>query len=317
MKRYLVTGGAGFIGSSIVKNLILNGYSVKVLDNLSRGNLTKLAEVKGQFEFISADIRDSKRVINASKDCDGIIHLAYVNGTKFFYSKPNLVLDIGIRGMISVIDAGRTNKISELYLASSSEVYQTPTIIPTPEDIQLVIPDPYNPRFSYGGGKILSELMAIHMGAKLFKKIVIFRPHNVYGPDMGEEHAIPEFIRRMIFLKKNNGKKFEIQGTGNETRSYIFIEDFSDALLTLIKKGRNLNTYNIGTQDEISSKNLAKKIASIVNIDINIAAGKLQKGSTLKRCPDTTKIKALGFMPKTNLTDGLKKTYLWYNNELK
>ena len=90
-----------------------------------------------------------------------------------------------------------SNKIKELYLASSSEVYQTPQKIPTDESESLKVPDIYNPRYSYGGGKILTELMGIHYGRKYFKKLIIFRPHNVYGSSMGNEHVIPEFINRM------------------------------------------------------------------------------------------------------------------------
>ena len=99
-----------------------------------------------------------------------------------FYTKPVLTLDIAMKGIINVIDLCIKNRIRELYLASSSEVYQTPDKIPTDESEPLRIPDVFNPRYSYGGGKILTELMGIHYGKKYFKKLVIFRPHNVYGP---------------------------------------------------------------------------------------------------------------------------------------
>lgn len=308
-KRYLVTGGAGFIGSALVKSLLQDGHSVVVLDNLQRGALTKLSDVKNEFEFVSADIRDEGKVVKAAKGCDGIIHLAYVNGTKFFYSNPDLVLDIGIKGMLSVLSAGEKNNISELFLASSSEVYQNPASVPTPEEVQLVIPDPYNPRFSYGGGKILAELMSIHMGKKIFKKVIIFRPHNVYGPDMGEEHVIPEFIRKIATL---HGTKLQIQGSGKETRSYIFIDDFAKGFMIILKKGKNMNTYNIGTQNEVSSKQLAQLIAKLLQKNITVIPGELKKGSTPKRCPDISKLKALGFSEKVSLNEGLNKTIEWY-----
>ena len=120
----------------------------------------------------------------------------------------------------SFIDACINNKIGELHLASSSEVYQTPKSIPTDEKESLKIPDIYNPRYSYGGGKILTELMGIHYGKKFFNRLIIFRPHNVYGPKMGNEHVIPEFIKK---FKKLKNKNFKIQGSGNEIRSFIFI----------------------------------------------------------------------------------------------
>jgi len=314
MKKYLVTGGAGFIGSAIVKELLAQGHDLKVLDSLSRGKLSKLKEVKGKFEFVKCDIRNTNRVVKAANGCDGIIHLAYVNGTKFFYSNPDVVLDIAVNGMLSIIEAGKKNKISELFVASSSEVYQNPQIIPTPEKVPLIIPDPYNPRYSYGGGKILSELMAIHNASSCFKKVVIFRPHNVYGPAMGEEHVIPELIRKIQRMKKKKLTNLPIQGTGKETRSYVYIDDFVKQFLLILRKGKNLETYNLGTQNEIASEKLAKKIANLEGVDAKIIPGDLRKGSTPRRCPDISKIKGLGFVEKFSLEKGLKKTIDWYNN---
>ena len=151
---------------------------------------------------------------------DEVHHLAFVNGTEFFYSQPELVLDVGVRGMVNVIDACRKNNVGTLVLASSSEVYQTPPKVPTAEDAPLSIPDPLNPRYSYGGGKLISELMAINYGRKFFERVLIFRPHNVYGPDMGWEHVIPQFalrLHRLAQAQKSGALRFEIQGTGEET----------------------------------------------------------------------------------------------------
>ncbi len=153
----------------------------------------------------------------ALKNTDAVIHLAYINGTKYFYSKPVLILDVAVKGILNIIEACIKNKVKELYLASSSEVYQTPNKIPTDELEALKIPDIFNPRYSYGGGKILSELMGIHYGKKYFKKLVIFRPHNVYGPDMGREHVIPEFINRFKTFKEK-----EIYNSRYRKRNKIF-----------------------------------------------------------------------------------------------
>jgi len=196
-KRYLVTGGTGFIGSALVKALVNAGHSVKVLDNNIRGNVKSLESVKDQIEMVQVDIRDSKAVEDACSDIDGVIHLAYINGTEYFYTKPELVLDVGVKGMINVIDACMKKGIKELIVASSSEVYQSPSQIPTPETVPLIVPDPLNPRYSYGSGKIISEMLTINFGRKNFDRAVIFRPHNVYGPAMGWEHVIPQFALRM------------------------------------------------------------------------------------------------------------------------
>ena len=224
--------------------LIKKNYKVRVFDNNSRGSIRKINSIKNKIKFIKGDIRNKELLNKAMKNTDAVIHLAYVNGTKYFYSKPVLILDIAVRGILNVIEGCLKNNIKELYLASSSEVYQTPNKVPTDEKEILKIPDIFNPRFSYGGGKILTELMGAHYGKKYFKKLIIFRPHNVYGPNMGNEHVIPEFIKRFKFLK---GKKFKIQGSGNEIRSFIYIEDFLQAFNLLLNKGKHLNIYNIGT----------------------------------------------------------------------
>ena len=146
--------------------------------------------------------------------------------------------------------------------------------------------------------------MGINLGRKFFKKLIIFRPHNVYGPDMGKEHVIPEFIDR---FKKLKGKKFKIEGTGKEIRSFIYIEDFVNALELIIKKGKHLNIYNIGTSEGILIRDLAFKISKILNKKIILKKTYLKKGGTKIRIPDIKKIKKLGFKPQYNLIKGVKK----------
>jgi nucleoside-diphosphate-sugar epimerase len=207
-KTFLVTGGTGFIGSNICELLIKKNYNVKIFDNNSRGSLNKIKRYKNKIKFIKGDIRNQASLNKALKNTDAVIHLAYINGTKYFYSKPILILDVAIKGTINILESCIKNNIKELYLASSSEVYQTPNKVPTDELESLKVPDIFNPRYSYGGGKILTEIMGAHYGKKYFKKLVIFRPHNVYGSDMGNEHVIPEFINRFKSMK---GKYFKIQ----------------------------------------------------------------------------------------------------------
>jgi nucleoside-diphosphate-sugar epimerase len=218
-----------------------------------------------------------------------------------------LILDIAIKGILNIIEACIKNRVKELYLASSSEVYQTPLKIPTDEQEPLKIPDIFNPRYSYGGGKILTELMGVHYGKKYFKKLIIFRPHNVYGPDMGSDHVIPEFIKRFKTLKR---KKFKIQGTGNEIRSFIYIEDFIDAFKLILKRGKHLNIYNIGTSEKIKIKELAFRLSRIFKKKIILKKTPLARGGTKVRIPDINKIKKLGFKSKFSLDKGLKKILL-------
>lgn len=316
LKKYLVTGGAGFIGSALVQRLVKEGYRVRVLDNDSRGSVDKLGEAAEKIEIVHGDIRDAETVRSACKGVDSVCHLAYINGTEFFYTKPEVVLDVGVKGIVNVIDGCIKEGIRELILASSSEVYQTPLKIPTDETEPLSIPDPLNPRYSYGGGKIISELMTINYGRKHFDKVVIFRPHNVYGPDMGWEHVIPQFVLRMKEIcKGNEGKriKFPIQGTGKETRAFVFVDDFIDGLMLVLEKGEHMNIYNIGTMDEISIKQVAIEVGKYFGKGVKIIPGKEAKGGTKRRCPDITKLKKLGYEPRVSFEKGLKITAKWYD----
>ncbi|MGB8216490.1 MAG: SDR family NAD(P)-dependent oxidoreductase [Candidatus Methanoperedens sp.] len=315
-KKYLVTGGTGFIGSALVRRLVKEGACVRIIDNDSRGASERLKDVAHSVEIFRADIRDANAVQNACNGVDSVIHLAYVNGTEFFYKKPELVLDVGVKGMMNVIDGCIKNGIKELILASSSEVYQTPPRIPTDEAVPLSIPDPLNPRYSYGGGKIISELMAINYGRKHFDRVVIFRPHNVYGPDMGWEHVIPQFVVRMKQLCKDKHEKqikFPIQGTGKETRAFVFIDDFIDGLILVLEKGEHLGIYHIGTMEEIPVENVAIETGKYFGKEVIIVPGELAKGGTLRRCPDITKLKNLGYRPKIPFREGLKITAKWYD----
>ena len=200
LKTYVVTGGTGFIGSALVQRLVREGHRVRVLDDNSRGAARGWADAACAVELFTGDIRDADAVKQAIRGADCVCHLAYVNGTEFFYTKPELVLEVAVKGMVNVLDACVEHGVREFVLASSSEVYQTPPVVPTPENVPLSVPDVLNPRYSYGGGKIISELMLINYGRKVFDRAMIFRPHNVYGPDMGWEHVIPQFVMRMQAL---------------------------------------------------------------------------------------------------------------------
>ena len=303
-KKYLVTGGSGFIGSNICKLLLELDQDVVVYDNNSRNDKNNLEAILRDVTFIKGDIRDKKKLFSAASKVDSVIHLAYINGTKYFYSKPDLVLDVAIKGLINIFDACKKFKIREFYLASSSEVYQTPNKVPTNEKEPLKVPDVHNPRYSYGAGKIISELVAINYGKKFFKKMVIFRPHNVYGPNMGNEHVIPELINKFKKLKNN---KIKIQGSGKEIRSFIHIDDFIQALELIIKKGKHLNIYNIGTQEKITIRNLVKLISKLIGENVKISSSSLMQGSTKIRLPDIKKIKKIGFKQTIDLHEGIDR----------
>jgi nucleoside-diphosphate-sugar epimerase len=314
MRNVLITGGAGFIGAAVVRRLVADGCKVRVLDNLTRGASRRLSSVEHDIDFIQADVRDPSAVAHACAGIDCVMHLAYVNGTRFFYEQPGLILDIALRGMLNVIDGCRLHGVGELVLMSSSEVYQTPPRTPTAEDVPLIVPDPLNPRYSYGGGKIACELMAINYGRTGFRRVVIVRPHNVYGPDMGFEHVIPELTLRMRELPQGPvPAAFQIQGSGREARAFVHIDDFVDGFMLCAQQGAHLGIYHVGTQEEVEIADLARLIARALSRAVEIRPGELTAGSTVRRCPDIGRVGALGYRPRIRLAAGLPAVVGWYD----
>ncbi|MBF0284275.1 MAG: SDR family NAD(P)-dependent oxidoreductase [Magnetococcales bacterium] len=313
-RRFLVTGGSGFLGSALVKGLLTAGCAVRVLDDNSRGRPRRLTEVMRDVEFRHGDVRDAAAVDQAVQGVDGVCHLAYVNGTEFFYTMPDVVLEVAVKGMVHVMDACRRHGVEELYYASSSEVYQTPPLVPTDESAPLSVPDPRNPRYSYGGGKILGELMALHYGRSYLRRTVIFRPHNVYGPDMGWEHVLPQFITRLWDLREMNVHPlpFPIQGTGQETRAFVHVDDFIQGLLLLIERGEHQGIYHIGHDREIAIADLARLTAQCFGREIDLIPGPAAPGGTLRRCPDISRLRALGYQPRRSLEEALPEMVRWY-----
>ncbi len=321
-----ITGGAGFIGFSLANYLSKKkNNKIIIIDNLIRSNKTKkIIETKGNIKFYKTNIKNQNQLIKNLKYCDIVIHLAAINGTENFYTIPDEIIDVSSKGIINVVEACKRNNIQKLLIASSSEVYNNPIVIPTDEKVPLIIPDVMNPRFSYSGGKIFSELYSIHYASIYIKDVIIFRPHNVYGPDMGTKHVIPEFILK--FLKQNQNKKniLIVKGDGNQIRSFIYIDDFLRAIDLLLKKGKT-GIYNIGNNKPVKIIELINIIASKMDVSFSLKKISKPRGDILKRIPNIKKIKKIGFKNKLSLSKGLDKTISWYkknynkikkNNEL-
>jgi nucleoside-diphosphate-sugar epimerase len=312
---YLVTGGSGFLGSNLVKALVDAGRKVRVLDNNFRGSQSKLGDYMQRVEFVEGDIRDRAVVDKAVKGVDVLCHLAFINGTRYFYEQPVLVLDVGVRGTLNVLESAVAQGVREFVYASSSEVYQTPATVPTDESIPMMIPDPRNARYSYGGAKLIGEIMTFNYGRGKFQRTVVFRPHNVYGPDMGFEHVIPELairLRRLANAQPSGVLDLTIQGEGHETRAFCEVRDFTRGLLAIVDRGEDQNVYHIGTNEEVSIRQLCAAIGKELGREIRIVPSEVRAGGTPRRCPDIGKLQKLGYTPELPLAKGLKDSVAWY-----
>lgn len=316
--RYLCTGGAGFIGSALVKELARRGHDVVVLDDMSRGRPDRLSGVR--CEIRHGDVRDPEVVYQAMQGCERVLHLAFIQGTQTFYAEPRLILDVALRGILNVLEGCRVTGCRDLLLVSSSEAYETPPVWPTPETVPLVVPDPLNPRYSYGGGKIASELAALAwQRTGILDRLVIVRPHNIYGPDMGTHHVIPEFCERMNELTSrypDGPIPFPIQGSGQETRSFCYISDcVAQFMLMLDAAPAGAAIYHMGTMDERTVTDVAYGVARRYFREIKIEPGILPKGSPSRRLPDIGKLVALGYDgPQVSFGQGLAWTADWYRS---
>ncbi len=315
--KILVTGGSGFIGAALVKRLVAAGHQVRVLDDNSRGRPRRLADVTADIEFIAGDVRDAEAVDRATRGVEAVAHLAFVNGTEFFYKKPKLVLEVGVKGALNTLDSAARHGVARYWLMSSSEVYQTPPEVPTDESAPFFIPDPLNPRYSYGGGKLISELLALNYGREDFEQVVVVRPHNVYGPDMGWEHVIPQLTLRAadaVAAQPSGEVPFPIQGDGSQTRAFCYIDDFTDGCFLAFTKGDHRGIYHVGTQEEVTIRHLAESVVRQFGREPRIVPGDLPEGGTPRRCPDIGKVAALGYRPRFDLAAGLAPTVSWYRD---
>jgi len=313
--RILVTGGAGFIGSALCARLAQAGHEVRVLDDMSRGNPERLRGVR--CTVFHGDVRNADDVLTAMHGCDTVAHLAYLQGTQTFYAEPRAVLDVALRGILNILRGCEVTGTSDLLLVSSSEAYQVADQVPTPETVPLSVPDPMNARYSYGGGKIASELAVLAwQRAGVLDRAIIARPHNIYGPDMGREHVLPEFCIRMNRLTAEQPEgviDFPIQGTGQETRSFCYIDDATDQLALLLAHAHT-GIWNVGTMDEWSIEDVAYAVGHCYGRQVKIIPGRLPQGSPPRRLPDMAKTRDLAGaqLAVTPWDEGLAATVAWY-----
>ncbi len=320
-KKILITGGAGFIGYHLSKLLAGQGHNVTIADNFFRSkhdeDLSALLAMPN-VKLVTADLTKPESWDQLGGGYDCVYHLVGINGTKFFYEIPHEVLRIGVLTTVNALEwfRGTNSKPgAKILYTSSNEAYASGfdlgiVPIPTQEQVPLVIADPYNPRWSYGGQKLIGELFFINYSRAYNFRMSIVRPHNFYGPRAGYEHVIPEVIGRVA----RKVEPFPVFGA-DDRRSFCYIADAAEAIQKVMESDTtDGGTYHIGTTEEIGIKNLIEKIFDIIGwrpaaLDIKNSP----EGSVKRRLADVSKIKKdTGWEAATPLEDGLRATVAWY-----
>lgn len=306
----LVTGGRGFIGARLVADLLNQSAEVRVLDDGSRGD----AELPAEVDSIDGDVRDAEALREACRGVEAVAHLAAVQGTQNFYEIPDAVLDVNLRGVLNVAQACAAEGVRRLVFSSSSEVYGIPTEFPTPESAPLVVPEPTNPRWSYGASKIAGELVVTHTARRHGFEYVILRYHNVYGPAMGWDHVVPQFISRLI-----RDEEFTVQGDGSQRRAFCYVDDaVAPTTAALTTDAAANGTFNVGNPaEEHSINDLIALLERVTGRTIHPRYVPFEQAGTDRRVPDVSRAeRVLGLSPEISLEQGLRRTYDWYARQL-
>lgn len=317
-KKVLVTGGAGFIGSHVVDKLVERGAKVTVFDNLQNGNLVNLENSKNKIEFIKDDCSDTSSLDVACKGKDVVMNLAArVGGIEYNRTHQATMLRDNLIIGTNVIEAAYKNNVERFLVVSSACVYPRNCSVPTPEtEGFLDEPEPTNG--GYGWAKRMAEKLGEYYAKEFGMKVAIVRPYNCYGPrdhfDPDTSHVIPALIKRVM----DGEDPVNVWGTGKQTRAFLYVEDLTEGMILATEKYPNLDPVNLGTDEEVSIKDLTYKIIAISGKKPKVVFDTTKPDGSSRRNSDNRKaLDKLGFISKVKLDEGLKNTIEWYKkNEL-
>ena len=318
-ERILITGGAGFIGLHLARSLVARGAHVTLIDNFFRGSLDQdLQVLRSNMNLIEHDLTQPLPEQVVVGDYTQVYHLAAVVGVRYSNDMPHIVMRTNLLATLNLLDWCREGKHLTLCFASTSEAYAGSVTlnyapIPTPEDVPLTLPDLNIPRASYAASKIVGEQLCLNYARAFGFSLRIVRYHNIYGPRMGYEHVIPQFIRRL--LERQN--PFHLYGAW-QSRAFCYVDDAVEATLQLMDlPGVEPLTVNIGNdREEIQIVDLAHKLFPIVGFSPELSIYPPPLGSPERRCPDLERLRHLtDYEPKVALERGLWQTFEWYKRD--
>lgn len=310
--RALVTGGAGFIGSHLTERLLIEGYEVAVIDDLSTGSLKNIENFRANpcLTFVKGDIQDIKLMETLAEKCDVIYHLAAAVGVRLIAEDPVRTIETNIGGTELALDVA--NKFGKrILIASSSEVYGKSERVPFCEEDDIVLGSTSLSRWSYACSKAIDEFLGLAFYQQYGLGVVIGRFFNTIGPRQTGQYGmvVPRFVQKAL-----NNEPLQIYGTGKQTRCFSYVGDLVDAIIKLINCDDAMGkVYNIGSKEEISIEELADKIIEMTEskskkqyISYEQAYGRPIE-DMMRRMPSLEKIKeTIKWEPKTNLDEILR-----------
>ena len=318
MKRVLVTGADGFIGSHLTEALVRAGHDVRafVFYNSfnSWGWLDQCADdVKGRFEVFAGDIRDPHGVRTAMKGCDTVLHLAALIAIPYSYHSPDTYVDTNIKGTLNVVQAARELEVARVVHTSTSEVYGTARFVPITEEHPLQGQSPYS------ATKIGADQIALSFHCAFGTPVSVIRPFNTYGPRQSARAIIPTVITQLA-----SGKRKIKLGSLHPTRDFSFVSDTVQAFIATAASNQAVGeVINAGSNFEISMGETAGLIAEVMGMEIEIEteAERLrpEKSEVERLWADNTKARRFtGWSPKYAGRDGLRRglaeTVEWFRN---
>ena len=300
MEKVLITGGAGNVGSALAKKLATCGqYQVTVVDNMSTGSIKKLSSVKGQLEFIKADVNVYNDIasIMLSRSFDYVFHYAAVVGVKRTLENPILVLD-DIEGIKNILSLSKNTGVKRVFFSSSSEVYGEPVEFPQNEDTT-----PLNSRLPYAIVKNVGESFFKSYQREFGLNYTIFRFFNTYGPDQSDDFVVPRFLK----LAKTNAD-ITIYGDGLQTRTFCHVKDNVETVFNILHEDLCRNeVINIANDKEITILELAQTVLKMTNSKSKIVhLPPLKEGDMRRRLPDNAKMKSILNRELLSLEEGIQ-----------